>query len=68
MSDGHTMERYGKLAEMDRQFDIAYWQHQGPNAIFAESWKMAVEVYQLKNEPIDERIRRDIERSGKLPR
>ena len=68
MHDGGTVERFGKLADMDRSFDIAYWQRQGPDAIFAEAWKMVVEAYQLKNEPIDARLRRDIERFGKLPR
>src|ERR1039458_1493611 len=30
-----VMERYGRMAEMDRSFDIAYWQRLGPAAIFA---------------------------------
>ncbi|MFM1920303.1 MAG: hypothetical protein RLZZ303_1937 [Candidatus Hydrogenedentota bacterium] len=67
MSDGNTMERYGQLAAMDRAFDIAYWQRQGPDAILAESWKMVVAAYKLKNEPIDGRLRRDIEHFGKQP-
>ncbi|MBI1319335.1 MAG: hypothetical protein GC168_10385 [Candidatus Hydrogenedens sp.] len=66
--EGGTTERYGKIADMDRSFDIAYWQQQGPEAIFAAAWNMVVEAYQLKNEPIDARLRRDIERFGKLPR
>lgn len=68
MRDRETMERYGKISEMDRAFDVAYWQRQGAAAIFSEAWKMTIEAYQLKNEPIDARLRRDIERFGKLPR
>ena len=26
------MERYGRLADLDRSFDIAYWQRLGPAA------------------------------------
>ena len=35
-----VMERYGRLSEMDRSFDIAYWQRLGPAAIFEAAWQM----------------------------
>jgi hypothetical protein len=40
-----VMERYKRLHEMDRSFDIAYWQRQGPAAIFEAAWQMVVDVY-----------------------
>lgn len=42
---GFTMERYGKLHETDRSFDIEYWQRLGHEAIFEASWQMVVDFY-----------------------
>lgn len=38
-------ERYGRLHEMDRAFDVAYWQRLGPEAIFEAAWKLVVEAH-----------------------
>jgi hypothetical protein len=43
-----VMERFGKLAEMDRSFDIAYWQRLGSKAIFETAWQMVVEAEMQK--------------------
>ena len=40
-TDAFTMERYGRLPDMDRSFDIEYWQRLGPAAIFEAAWRMA---------------------------
>jgi hypothetical protein len=42
-----TMERYGRLPDMDRSFDIGYWQRLGPAAIFEAAWQMAVAAHTL---------------------
>jgi len=34
------MMRVGKLDEMDRSFDIEYWQRQGDAAIFRAAWEI----------------------------
>ncbi len=47
-SEPFVMERKGKLKDMDRSFDVAYWQRQGPNAIFAAAWEMVVEAHRWK--------------------
>ena len=39
-----VMERFGKIEEMDRSFDIEYWQRQGDAAIFRAAWEL-VEAY-----------------------
>jgi hypothetical protein len=39
-----VMERFGKLKDMDRSFDIEFWQRQGDAAIFRAAWEM-VEMY-----------------------
>jgi len=40
-----VMERYGRLSEMDRSFDIEYWQRLGTEAIFEAAWQMAVDAH-----------------------
>ncbi len=35
MDEPFVMERKGKLVDLDRSFDIEYWQRQGPDAIFS---------------------------------
>jgi len=40
-----TMERYGRLTEMDRSFEIDYWQRLGPAAIFEAAWHMVVDAH-----------------------
>ena len=39
-----VMERFGSIDEMDRSFDIEYWQRQGDAAIFRAAWEL-VEAY-----------------------
>ena len=56
------MERYGPLQEMDRSFDIAYWQRLGPAAIFEAAWQMVVDAHPLRPGDSDElRLRRTVE-------
>jgi hypothetical protein len=57
-----VMERYGRLKDMDRSFDIAYWQKLGPEAIFEAAWQMVVDVYSRRPGGSDElRLRRTVE-------
>ena len=55
-----TMMRYGKnIKEMDRSFDIEFWQRQGDTAIFNAAWEL-VEFY-LRSKGINEsRLQRNI--------
>ena len=39
-----VMERFENLKDMDRSFDIEFWQRQGDAAIFRAAWEM-VEMY-----------------------
>jgi hypothetical protein len=56
------MERYGRLKDMDRSFDVEYWQRLGPAAIFEAAWQMVVDVYSRRPGGLDElRLRRSIE-------
>ena len=58
-----TMMRFGKnLAEMDRSFDIEFWQRQGDAAIFQAAWEL-VEFYlrDRGSSPDEYRLQRTIE-------
>ncbi|MGA2183412.1 MAG: hypothetical protein ABSH47_10315 [Bryobacteraceae bacterium] len=43
--DSFVMECHGCLADMDRSFDIAYWQRLGPAAIFEAAWQLVVDAH-----------------------
>jgi len=43
-AESFTMMRVGRMAEMDRAFDVEYWQRLGDAAIFRAAWEM-VEFY-----------------------
>jgi hypothetical protein len=55
-----TMTRHGKnIKDMDRSFDIEFWQRQGDAAIFNAAWEL-IEFY-LRSKGINEsRLQRDI--------
>jgi hypothetical protein len=56
-----VMERYGRLADMDRSFDIAYWQRLGPKAIFDAAWQMVVDAHSRTGASDELRLRRTVE-------
>ena len=57
-----VMERYSRLPEMDRSFDIAYWQRLGASAILEAAWQMAVDAHARHPGGADElRLRRTVE-------
>ena len=41
-------ERRGKLEELDRSFDIQFWQAQSPTARFQVTWELVLHVARLK--------------------
>ena len=56
-----TMMRFGKnLAEMDKSFDIEFWQRQGDHAIFQAAWEM-VEFYLREKNINESRLQRTVE-------
>ena len=36
-----VMERFGRLRDADRSFDVEYWQRQGDAAVFEAAWELA---------------------------
>jgi hypothetical protein len=56
------MERYGRIAGMDRKFDVQYWQRLGPAAIFEAAWQMVVDAHSQHPGGLDAlRLRRTVE-------
>lgn len=60
-TDGFSMMRHGKdIADMDRSFDLEYWQRQGDKAIFDAAFEM-IEFYLRENNIHDRRLQRTVE-------
>ena len=62
-SPSFVVERYGPLGEMNRSFDIAYWQRLGPAAIFEAAWQLVVQAHSQRpgGEDDELRLRRTVE-------
>jgi hypothetical protein len=59
---GFAMERYGRnLRDMDRSFDIGYWQRLGPKAIFEAAYQMVIDAERQKGRSGDLRLQRSVE-------
>ena len=57
-----TMMRFGKVADMDRSFDIEYWQAKTPDERFSAVWEMVVSYHSRKGgDPGELRLQRNIE-------
>jgi hypothetical protein len=56
------MERFGSIRDMDRSFDIEYWQRQGDSAIYRAAWEL-VELHHRDQgkDPNELRLQRSIE-------
>ena len=57
-----TMERTGKLEDMDRSFDIQFWQAQSPTVRFQAAWELIVHAARVKGLDVRQlRLQRSIE-------
>lgn len=66
-SDG-AMFRKGKLEDLDRSFDLQFWQAQSSTARFAAAWDLVVQYYTMKGNDVSElRLQRTIEHFQRLP-
>ena len=62
------MERKGKLEDLDRSFDLAFWQAQSDTARFAAAWQLVVFAHRLKGHDDDQlRLQRSVEAFQRLP-
>ena len=56
------MERKGKLSELDRSFDLIFWQAQSPNARFQAAWELIQHAWKVKGNDVRQlRLQRSVE-------
>lgn len=61
-------ERYGKLAEHDRSFDLKFWQKQKPRARFDAAWELIAHAYKIRGGDVRQlRLHRSIETFQRQP-
>jgi hypothetical protein len=56
------IERKGRIEELDRSFDVAFWQAQSPTDRFAAAWELIIHAYKVKGEDVRQfRLQRSVE-------
>ena len=48
----NVMERRGKIADLDRTFDLQFWQAQTSQARFDAAWEMIVYAWRMKGNDV----------------
>lgn len=62
-------ERYGRIRELDRSFDIEFWQAQSPAARFGAAWELVLHYAKVKGlHERQLRVDRSVEVFGKQQR
>jgi len=65
----HFVERRGKLQDMDRPFDLKFWQAQPPKARFDASWELIVHYMKIKGRDVRQlRLQRSVAHFQRLQR
>jgi len=63
MSKSNFVERKGKLEDLDRLFDIEFWQSQSPQQRFDAAWELIVHAWKVKGGDVRQlRLHRSIEK------
>jgi len=56
------LERRGKISDLDRSFDLDFWQAQPPEARFNAAWELIVHYAKLKGLDVRQlRLQRSLE-------
>ena len=56
------VERKGKLEELDRLFDLAFWQSESPQARFDAAWELVLHGWRVKGNDVRQlRLQRSVE-------
>ena len=56
------VESYGRLEDLDRSFDIEFWQAQPPQARFDATWDLVVHYAKIKGIDVRQlRLQRSVE-------
>ncbi len=57
-----TMMRRGRIQDLDRSFDLQFWQNQEPKARFTAAWELIVHVWRAKGHDVRQlRLQRSVE-------
>ena len=65
--DGSSM-RYGRIEDMDRSFDLDFWQKLGTEAIFKAAWELAKDYHRKQGMTEDEfRFQRSFSDFKRMP-
>ena len=56
------VERKGRIEDLDRSFDLAFWQMVSPQERFKAAWELVQHAWRVKGHDIRQRrLQRDIE-------
>ena len=59
---GKFVERKGKLEDLDRSFDLEFWQTQTPQARSDAAWELVVHAAKVKGQDVRQlRLQRSVE-------
>jgi hypothetical protein len=62
MQRTNFVERKGKLSELDRSFDLRFWQSQPPAARFDAAWEMVIHYAKVRDLDVHQlRLHRSVE-------
>lgn len=62
MVENVFLERRGKISELDRSFDLDFWQAQSPQARFDAAWELIVHYAKVKGLDVRQlRLQRSLE-------
>jgi hypothetical protein len=63
------VEKFGRLKDLDRSFDLDFWQAQPESARFAAAWDLVVVAAQAKGHDVGQlRLQRAVESFQRQPR
>jgi hypothetical protein len=63
------LERRGKISDLDKTFDLQFWQAQTSQARFDAAWEMIVYAWRIKGNDVRQlRLQRSVETFQRQPR
>ena len=63
------VERRGRIEDLDRSFDLKFWQAQTPQARFDASWELVLHACKVKGIDVRQlRLQRSVETFGRQQR
>ena len=58
----YPMMRSGRIQELDRSFDLQFWQRQEPHTRFTAAWELIVHAWRAKGRDVRQlRLQRPVE-------